>query len=177
MKTVTCIDKDEKTYEVPASELAWRPSVYGIIIQDDKILLSPQFDGYDLPGWGIELWESIENALIREIREETGYDARVGSLVSAHTSLFRLPREGEEYVHSIMMYYTASIIGWSLSIDWFDEWDRESKVCKLHRSLDDNKKSNFLTHHLWKSTSQEKSQNEIMTFRRIGVSDTEKQYD
>ncbi len=49
MKTVTCIDKDKNTYDVPVSDLTWRPSVYGIVIKDDRILLVPQWDGYDLP--------------------------------------------------------------------------------------------------------------------------------
>lgn len=60
MKTITCIDLDKNTYKVESSTLSWRPSVYGIIIRDDNILLVPQWDGYDLPGGGIELGETIE---------------------------------------------------------------------------------------------------------------------
>lgn len=32
MKTVICVDKDKNTYEVPISDLTWRPSVYAVII-------------------------------------------------------------------------------------------------------------------------------------------------
>ena len=61
MKThITSMDKDGGTYEVPLSDLIWRPTAYAIIIQDGKILLSPQWDGYDLPGGGIDLGETPE---------------------------------------------------------------------------------------------------------------------
>ncbi len=121
MTTVTCIDKDKNSYEVLVDKLSWRPSVYGIIIQDEKILLSPQWGWYDLPGGGIDLGETIEDALVREVKEETGYDGEVDALIAARTSLFRLPREPEEYVHSIMMYYAVHITGGALSVDGFDE--------------------------------------------------------
>ncbi len=74
MKIITCIDKDKNTYEVPLSEFVWRPSTYAIIIEDDKILLVPVWDGYDLPGGGIELGETVEEGCTREVKEETGMD-------------------------------------------------------------------------------------------------------
>ncbi len=47
-KKITCRKIDGTTVEVLASELSFRPSVYGVAIQDGKVLLSPQFgDGYD----------------------------------------------------------------------------------------------------------------------------------
>lgn len=72
MKThITSIDKDGGTREVPISELVWRPAAYAIIIQDGKILMSPQWDGYDLPGGGIDIEELSTEGLIREVKEET----------------------------------------------------------------------------------------------------------
>jgi len=77
MKTVTCIDTARNTYEVPISDLIWRPAAYGIIIQDKHILLSPQHDGYDLPGGGVDLGETMEEGCIREVKEETGMDVAI----------------------------------------------------------------------------------------------------
>lgn len=125
MKTVTCIDLDKNTYEVPVESLRWRPSVYGIIIQDNKILLSPQWDGYDLPGGGIDLWETIEEGLIREVREETGMNIRPLYLIQVNSNFFKNPNHKDDFMQSILMYYSAEIIGWELSMDGFDGHERE----------------------------------------------------
>ncbi len=124
MKTITCIDLNKNTYEVEPSALSWRPSVYGIIIRDDNILLVPQWDGYDLPGGGIELGETIEEWLIREMKEETGLDGKVDDLVDCQTSFFRLPTPEPKYIQSIMLYYSVTVTWWELSTDGFDEEEK-----------------------------------------------------
>jgi len=53
-----------------------------IIVRDGRILLNRcrQLNGriyYDLPGGGQHTYETLEDALIREVREETGYTVRV----------------------------------------------------------------------------------------------------
>lgn len=87
-KIISCRDIDGNIFEVPASELKFRPSVYGIIIQDNKVLLSKQWDGYDFPGGGIELGETIEEALKREVWEETGLKVEKGQFVACEESFF-----------------------------------------------------------------------------------------
>lgn len=78
MQKITCRTIDGKTQEVDAGDLAFRPSVYSVAIRDGKVLLSPQWDGYDFPGGGVELGEAIDEAFRREIKEETGLDAERG---------------------------------------------------------------------------------------------------
>ena len=64
---VTCHDINGNLFEISVDQLSFRPSVYGVIIKDGKVLLSKQWDGYDFPGGAIEPGETIHEALIREI--------------------------------------------------------------------------------------------------------------
>ncbi|MFD7896942.1 NUDIX domain-containing protein [Streptomyces sp. NPDC059743] len=59
--------------------------VTGIVIEDGRILLLDQdTDGprsWSLPGGKVEDGESLEEALVREMREETGVEVEVGRLL------------------------------------------------------------------------------------------------
>jgi 8-oxo-dGTP diphosphatase len=62
-----------------------------IIIRNGKLLLihrqKPGRDYYVLPGGGVELEESFEEACIREVKEETGLDVLALLLVSRYITL------------------------------------------------------------------------------------------
>ena len=62
-----------------------------IIIRNGKLLLihrqKPGRDYYVLPGGGVDLEESFEEACIREVREETGLDVLALRLVSRYITL------------------------------------------------------------------------------------------
>jgi 8-oxo-dGTP diphosphatase len=128
-QTITCVDKDGNLHEVSVSSLRPRLSAYAIIIQDGKILLSPQWDGYDVPGGWVELGETLEQGLIREVKEETGFDVVVDDIVTSQTSFFKMPNREDDFVQSLMNFYTAHIVWGELSTDWFDE--NEKKYAKV----------------------------------------------
>ncbi|MFO0764364.1 MAG: NUDIX domain-containing protein [Candidatus Gracilibacteria bacterium] len=124
MRNIICHDKDGNSFEVPSSELRFCPSVYGVIIQDGKILLIPQHgDGYGLPGGRIELGESIEAALVREVKEETGYDIEIESLLDCQSAFFRT-NTSKRYIQSILIFYSAHILGGELSDKGFEESEK-----------------------------------------------------
>lgn len=106
-KHTICRDIQGKKYKVLTENLNYRPSVYGIIIKDNKILLSKQNDGYDFPGGGIEKGESIENALKREVWEETGIKIKPGKLIKA-TEDFFIGIETKKSYHSTLLYYLCT---------------------------------------------------------------------
>jgi len=119
-KKVICKDIKGNLSEVLVNELSFRPSVYGVIINEGKILLSRQWDGYDFPGGKIELGETIEEALIREVKEETGLEVNVGKIVACENSFFKLAKDGKP-VQSILIYYLCSVTGGKISNDYLSE--------------------------------------------------------
>lgn len=66
-------EMDMKDYDVNG-KVGVRPSARGIIIRDGKIGMvhSLKYDYYKFPGGGIESGENHIEALVREVREESG---------------------------------------------------------------------------------------------------------
>lgn len=72
-------------------------TVDGIIFKDHKVLLikrkNPPFKGkWALPGGFVEYNEKTEDAVVREIFEETGLKTRVRSLLGVYSDPSRDPR-------------------------------------------------------------------------------------
>lgn len=124
-RLVTCVDREGKNHQVDVNDLLWRPSVYGLYIHDDKILLSKQWDGYDFPGGGIEKHETITQALQREFFEETGLKVeKVGPMVACEESFYQATLSSEKAFHSILMYYLIEQASGELSTEYFDETEK-----------------------------------------------------
>lgn len=86
---------DMKNYD-ESWEHSKRPSVRAIIERDGKLAMvhSLKYDYYSFPGGGIEENESHSQALVREIREETGLNiieqtiSEYGSVLSLQKSTY-----------------------------------------------------------------------------------------
>lgn len=98
------------------SEYDTRVAAYAVIVRDGRILLT-WFNGstpcWSLPGGGVEFDESIEEGIVREAKEESGYDIELG--VPLTTSSFTDTDPGRERpFKSVRILYSAEIIGGTL---------------------------------------------------------------
>jgi mutator protein MutT len=91
--------------------------VGGVLIHDGRVLLirrgkEPLRGRWIVPGGTVELGETLEEALVREMREETGLQVRGGELLSI---LDRIHREGGEVLyHYVIVDYLCELVGGTL---------------------------------------------------------------
>jgi len=96
-----------------------RVAAYGLVVQDQKLLLCrisselPKWQGYwTLPGGGVEFGEAPQDAMVREVQEETGM------LVSPQTILAinsLHDRQSVPEIHGIRIIYCAIVVGGELT--------------------------------------------------------------
>ena len=92
-----------------------RISAYGLILQDGRILLCRISDHlpldaglWTLPGGGIDFGEDPADAMVREVREETGLSVR--PLEIAGIDSFFVKEEGRAF-HGIRILYRTELVG------------------------------------------------------------------
>lgn len=88
-----------------------------IIIEHNKVVLikrlnNPYKDYWAIPGGFVEYGEKLEDAAIREAKEETGLDIKLTKLVGVYSDPERDPRG-----HTVTIAYLAEIVGGTLSSD------------------------------------------------------------
>jgi len=95
------------------SQVFPEPTVGGLIQRDDGLVLlcdSHKWPGlYTVPGGHVELGETCEDALVREIKEEVGLDIQVLELVSIQQVIY--PKEFWKRAHFIFFDYLCSVGG------------------------------------------------------------------
>lgn len=124
MKYVITHNIEGKKRRVPVKKLIFRPSVYGILIERGKVLLSKQWDGYDFPGGGAEIYETVEQTLKREFWEETGFRVKPLKIIFVGTSFFSM-KYRKVHANCTIMYFLVKRVGGKISIKNFDEHEKK----------------------------------------------------
>lgn len=131
--------------------------VGALIFEDDRVLLiergQPPLDGYwSLPGGGVETGERLEDALVREVLEETGLHVTADSLATVFERI--MPDESSrcEY-HYVLIDFYCTIEGGDLragddsrNVRWVGVGDLDDlpltagtreviESCSQHRSI------------------------------------------
>jgi len=89
--------------------------VGAVIIDGDRVLLvkrahEPLKGEWSLPGGAVEVGESLEAALLREVREETCLDVTVGPVVEVLDRIGRDANDRVEY-HFVIVDYLCRVAG------------------------------------------------------------------
>lgn len=100
------------------SDCDTRLAAYAFITDPNGGLLLTWFNGstpqWTLPGGGVEYGESIEEAVVREVREETGYDVAVGRPLTTHTSWSADGPRPPRPFRSVRVIFAATVVGGEL---------------------------------------------------------------
>src|SRR5437667_2373000 len=65
----------------------FRIGVYALVFDGEHVLLAHRrdIDWWNLPGGGMEEGETVDEAMVREVREETGLEVKVEQLVGVYS--------------------------------------------------------------------------------------------
>lgn len=121
-----------------------------LVIEGGKVLLikrgnEPNKGLWSIPGGMIRLGESPEEAAIRELKEETGFDAIIENLLGVFNVVIR-DNYGKIKYHYVVIDYLGKVIGGTLrpGSDVMDaKWFNIEEVSKINTSITVNKAINL----------------------------------
>jgi ADP-ribose pyrophosphatase YjhB (NUDIX family) len=123
-----------------------RPGVSAIIVTGEGLLLQRRGDNglWGLPGGSVEPGESVADAVVREVREETGLEVRPVRLIGVYSA----PALGQvitypdgNVIHYISSSFECRVVGGtlicdgteSLELGWFDPDRLPADMMDVHR--------------------------------------------
>ena len=100
-----------------------RLAAYAVVADErDRVLLAlwnePAEPLWTLPGGGVELHESLEEGVVREVREETGYDVELVRLIGVDTMVTPPERRfvaSSRWQKNVRVVFEAHVVGGELT--------------------------------------------------------------
>lgn len=121
-RVIQCQDVEKNIHPVEPSKLVFRPSIYAITLRGNDMLVLETKHGLTFPGGRIELGERHEDALKREVLEETGITVAIGPLCDVVTSFWH--HKGVGY-HCLGPFYRCSYVSGELSDERMSDGERD----------------------------------------------------
>lgn len=118
--------------------------VNGILMHNNEILIvkmSPN-SFYCLPGGHVKIGEDTKNAIIREIKEETGYDSHINKLITITENFF--VRKNGKKIHELGFYYLLNL-------------DNKEKINNKEYEVIEDNQENMQLHFKWISIDEIKN--------------------
>jgi ADP-ribose pyrophosphatase YjhB (NUDIX family) len=121
-----------------------KPAVSAVIFDGDgKVLLHRRSDNgqWGLPGGSVEIGETVSQALVREVKEETGLDVRIIRCVGVYSDprLQMVSYPDGRGVHYISTVFECQITGGTLTLSpetlelgFFDPYDLPADIVPSH---------------------------------------------
>lgn len=109
MEMIECTNHLGGKVMISVKGLVFRPSVYALLIHEDKVLLMNTIhtNTYSLPGGGVEIGETNDEALSREVKEETGLEFTNAVFQTFQQDFFYYPPNDESF-HTFLFFYTCT---------------------------------------------------------------------
>ena len=87
-------------FDVDGALFSYR--VGGVLIRDNKILLTKCGDEYSIPGGHSQIGETSQETIIREFKEEAGLDVETINVISTYENFWKW---GEKNCHQLCLFY------------------------------------------------------------------------
>ena len=112
----------------------WTGGVRVIIENDEQKILMvkqehPERTVWMVPGGGIEEGETAAEAVVREMKEETGLDVTVGPMI------FHIEEVSEKRGQRFVNFFMATVAGGDMHLGMDPEFDAEHQVLKEFKFL------------------------------------------
>lgn len=105
----------------------WGLTVRGVVRKDDKMLILRRHPKsrnnphkWELPGGKVDPGEFFDDALVRELREETGLEVKIDSLFEAVEDRFK-SRRTHQYINTVQLMMNLETVSGEVQIS--DEHD------------------------------------------------------
>jgi len=141
---------------VPTREYPTRPFVgVGVVLfRDDEVLLvkrakPPISDNWSIPGGAQELGESVREAALRELKEETGVDAELIGLIDVVDGITKDEKGGVKFHYTLVDFAAEWRAGEAIAdddcaavlwvkfaeLDRYPMWEKTARVIRAAHAL------------------------------------------